>query len=145
MRAVQWLIRARRGPLGPVAYRALFVAFGIDVPPEVVFGEGLVLHHGAHGLVVHPRTSFGDRVHIYHRVTLGRADAHVPADESPFEGFVVEDDVWFGAGAVVLGGPGVTTIRRGSVVGANATLLESTGEWEIWAGSPARCVGRRKP
>jgi len=28
-------------------------------------------------------------------------------------------------------------------VGANAVLLESTGENEIWAGVPARCVGKR--
>ena len=27
--------------------------------------------------------------------------------------------------------------------GANAVLLSSTGENEIWAGAPARCVGRR--
>jgi len=30
-------------------------------------------------------------------------------------------------------------------VGANAVLLESTGEWEIWAGVPAVRVGEREP
>jgi serine O-acetyltransferase len=34
-------------------------------------------------------------------------------------------------------------VRRGSVIGANAVLLESTGEYEIWAGIPAHCVGKR--
>jgi serine O-acetyltransferase len=35
------------------------------------------------------------------------------------------------------------TVGRGTVVGANAVLARSTGEWEIWAGSPAKCVGTR--
>jgi len=29
-------------------------------------------------------------------------------------------------------------------VGANAVLLQSTGENEIWAGIPAKCVGKRE-
>jgi serine O-acetyltransferase len=37
--------------------------------------------------------------------------------------------------------PGVT-VRRATVIGANAVLLESAGNFEIWAGAPARCVGR---
>jgi len=35
-------------------------------------------------------------------------------------------------------------VRRGTVVGANAVLLQSTGENEIWAGVPARCIGQRE-
>jgi serine O-acetyltransferase len=38
---------------------------------------------------------------------------------------------------------GVLRVGRGTMVGANAVLLESTGEDEIWAGIPARCVGKR--
>jgi len=34
-------------------------------------------------------------------------------------------------------------VGRGTVVGANAVLLESTGENELWAGVPARKVGLR--
>jgi len=34
-------------------------------------------------------------------------------------------------------------VARGTVVGANAVLLESTGEEEIWAGVPAKRVGFR--
>jgi serine O-acetyltransferase len=56
---------------------------------------------------------------------------------------VVEDDVILAPGAKVLARQGVLTVGRGSVVGANAVLLESTRPGEIWAGVPARCVGRR--
>jgi serine O-acetyltransferase len=58
---------------------------------------------------------------------------------------VLEDDVILAPGAKVLCKEGLLVVRRGTVVGANAVLLESTGEWEIWAGMPARCVGQRDP
>ena len=32
----------------------------------------------------------------------------------------------------------------GSVIGANAVLLQSTGQNEIWAGVPARLIGKRE-
>ena len=140
------LLRHRSHPVvGPLARRALRMVSGVDVPPEVVIGDGLVVHHHGFGLVVHDRTRIGDRVHLFQGVTIGRADVWRPQWQSAFEGVVIEDDVWLCAGAVVLGGPGVTTVGRGTVVGANAVLLESTGEWEIWAGSPARRVGHRDP
>lgn len=34
-------------------------------------------------------------------------------------------------------------IGKGTVIGANSVLLSSTGENEIWAGVPAKCVGKR--
>jgi serine O-acetyltransferase len=77
-------------------------------------------------------------------VTLGRADVHRPAEQSAFEGIVVEDDVILASGAKVLCRQGILRIGRGTVVGANAVLLESTGENEIWAGVPARCLGKRE-
>jgi serine O-acetyltransferase len=86
----------------------------------------------------------GDRVKVYPGVTLGRADIHHPSEQSRFEGIVVEDDVILAPGAKVLCKEGVLRVRRGSVVGANAVLLHSTGEGEIWAGIPARCIGSRR-
>jgi serine O-acetyltransferase len=140
------LLRRRNHPVvGPLARRALRTVNRVDVPREVVIGDGLVVHHQGVGLVVHDRTRIGDRVHLFHGVTIGRADVWRPQWQSQFEGVVVEDDVWLCAGAVVLGGPGTTTVGRGTVVGANAVLLGSTGEWEIWAGAPARLIGHRDP
>jgi len=56
---------------------------------------------------------------------------------------VVEDDVILAPGAKVLCSQGVLRVRRGSVVGANAVLLVSTNEGEIWAGVPAKKIGDR--
>ncbi len=137
------LVYLRNTPLvGKLAYYALKF-LGIEFPRSVRVGNGVILEHGAFGTVIHSRTSIGDRVKIYPGVTVGRADIYLPADQSAFEGAVIEDDVILSPGSRVLGKDGVLYVRRGTVIGANAVLLQSTGEWEIWAGVPARCVGRR--
>lgn len=50
---------------------------------------------------------------------------------------VIEDDVWIGAGAVVL--PGVT-IGRGAVVAAGAVVTASVDPFTVVAGVPARAI-----
>ncbi len=107
----------------------------------MAIGPGFLLHHGGVGVVIHPKTTIGARVGIYPGVTLGRADIYRSISNSKFVGLVVEDDAILGAGAKILCEDGVLRVGRGSVIGANAVLLESTGENEIWAGIPARKVG----
>ncbi|MEJ2597230.1 MAG: hypothetical protein P8Z00_02795 [Anaerolineales bacterium] len=137
------LVYLRSTPLvGKLAYYALKF-LGVEFPLSVRVGTGLLLEHGGFGTVIHSRTSIGDRVKIYPGVTVGRADIYLPAERSAFAGIRIEDDVILSPGARVLGKDKVLCVRRGTVVGANAVLLQSTGEWEIWAGVPARCVGER--
>lgn len=137
------LVYTRRLPiLGKLAYYALKL-LGVEIPRRVPVGSDFELVHGGVGVVIHSRSTIGARVKIYPGVTLGRADIYRPAAESSFEGIVVEDDVILSPGAKVLCKQGILTVGRGTVIGANAVLLESTGEMEIWAGIPARCVGKR--
>jgi serine O-acetyltransferase len=137
------LVYARRWPIvGRLAYYLLKL-MGAEIPTGVQIGADFLLEHGGFGVVIHPKTRIGNRVRVYPGVTLGRADVYRSAASSRFEGFVVEDDVILSPGAKVLCKEGVLQVRRGSMVGANAVLLESTGEYEIWAGIPARCVGVR--
>lgn len=138
------LVYLRRWPfIGRLAYYLLKV-LGVEIPRRVTIGRDFELAHGGVGVVIHSRTHIGDRVKIYPGVTLGRADIHLPMERSRFEGIVIEDDVILAAGAKVLCKEGVLRVRRGSIVAANAVLLESTGEGEVWAGIPARCIGRRE-
>ena len=138
------LLYARRGRVfGRAAYYLLRL-LGAEVPLPVRIGEGCLLVHGGYGIVIHPKTTLGDRVKIYPGVTLGRADIHIPAEASAFEGIEIGDDVILSPGARILGKQGVLRIGSGAVIGANAVVLEDVGENEIWAGIPARLISLRK-
>ncbi len=138
------LVYAREVPaLGALAYYLLKL-MGVEIPRSVVFGKDFILVHGGFGVVIHPNTKIGDGVKIYPGVTLGRADIHRPIEDSPFKGILVEDEVILSPGAKVLGGEGLLRIGKGTIVGANAVLLESTEPGEIWAGVPACRVGHRE-
>jgi serine O-acetyltransferase len=134
--------------LGDKKWRRRFANRGLKLigcdwrPSEV--GEGLRMPHSTTGSVVHSRTKLGANVTIMQGATLGRSDSWRPGGSDGTEGLVVEDDVVIGANATVLFRSGqVVTVARGSIVGAGAVLSESTGEHEVWAGSPARKVGTR--
>lgn len=139
------LVYARQWPFfGRFAY-LLLKLLGAEVPRSVVVGKDFLLEHGGFGVVVHSHTTIGERVKIYPGVTIGRADIYRPSNVSRFERVVIEDDVILAPGCKVLGKDGVLRVGRGTVVGANAVLLQSTGEYEVWVGMPARCVGKREP
>lgn len=138
-----WLVYARRKPLiGRLAYYTLKL-LGVEIPRSVFIGKDFTLEHGGFGVVIHSRAVIGNRVKVYPGVTIGRADIYLPMEQSAFEGVVIEDDVILSPGARVLGKQGTLCVGVGTVIGANAVLLVSTGKWEIWAGMPARCVGQR--
>lgn len=137
------LVKARSSRIwGKLAY-GLLKALGSEIPCSVKIGEGFELVHGGFGVVIHPNTVIGKRVKVYPGVTLGRADIYKPSASSRFEGFIIEDDAILSPGAKILCKEGILKVGKGTVVGANAVLLESTGDMEIWAGVPARCTGKR--
>ncbi|HEY8272112.1 MAG TPA: acyltransferase [Pseudobdellovibrionaceae bacterium] len=53
---------------------------------------------------------------------------------------IIEDDVWIGAGAVIM--PGVN-LKKGTVVGANSVVTKSTEPYSIVVGAPARIISYR--
>lgn len=137
------LVYARNWPVfGQFAYYVLKF-LGVELPRTVKIGSGFELAHGGFGVVIHPHTVIGERVKIYPGVGLGRADIHRPATESLFKGILIEDDAILSPGVKVLCKEGILRVGRGTLVGANAVLLESTGEYEIWAGVPAHRIGLR--
>lgn len=138
------LVYARRWPLlGRLAYLTL-KALGAEVSRSAEIGTGFTLVHGGFGVVIHPNSKIGNNVKIYPGVTLGRADIHLPIERSKFQAIEIGDEVILSPGAKVLCKEGVLRVARGTVLGANAVLLESTGEGEVWAGLPAKKVGMRE-
>ena len=93
----------------PVVSRLFMYFLGCDIGlalPKTVF-----LPHPM-GIVIHSGTRIGDNVVIGHQVTLGGRDLSGAAPR-------VEDGVYIGAGAKILGG---LRIGRGATVGANRVL-----------------------
>lgn len=52
---------------------------------------------------------------------------------------IIKDDVWIGAGAIVL--PGVT-IEEGAIIGAGSVVTENVASFTIIGGVPARPIGQ---
>ena len=126
----------------------LLALFCIEFPREVVipkWGGGvdsIRFVHRAPGLVVHPKTSVGKRVQFYQGVTVGKKK---PWDGDEIEGGCeIQDDVILCAGCKVLFGKEKLIVGKGTIVGANSVLIQSTGENEISAGMPAKKIGNRK-
>jgi acetyltransferase-like isoleucine patch superfamily enzyme len=55
-------------------------------------------------------------------------------------GIRIGDDVWIGAGVIILDGVNVAT---GSVIGAGSVLTRSTEDYGVYVGNPARLIRRR--
>jgi serine O-acetyltransferase len=111
-----------------VAQTALFA---IEIDAGVVLGPGVYFVHSL-GVVVGGDARIGARVRFYGNNTIGTAHD----DGYP----VIEDDVWIGAGARILG---PVRIGARSRIGANAVVLMDVPPDHVAVGVPARIHPRR--
>ena len=112
----------------------------VDIPHAVKVGSGLILPHNGIGVVVHPTTVIGNNVRIYQNVTIGRADIWNDVPSENFIGAEIHDNAILCAGAKIIVKSKIT-VGTGTVIGANSVLTKSTGQYEIWAGVPAKKIG----
>jgi serine O-acetyltransferase len=98
---------------------------GIDIHPGAQIGTSFFIDHGT-GVVIGETAVLGDRVRLYHGVTLGAKRFAVDEAGGLVKGNarhpIVEDDVVIYAGATILGR---VTLGRGSVIGGNVWLTNS--------------------
>ena len=139
------LVRLRKAPVfGRLFYFILRLFHGVDIPRSVIIGSNVSFPHGSFGLVVNEGTIIEDNVRLYQGVTLGRADIHKSIKESNYKGILIKEGAIICAGAKVLCKENVLTVGKGTVIAANSVLLNSTGNYEIWAGIPAKKIGENK-
>lgn len=140
-----FLIRGRTIPIIGILFYFILKIIGVEIPLSVKLGKDVAFPHWAYGLVIHKNTEIEDDVRLYQGVTIGRADVYNDIQDSKFIGIRIASGAIIGAGAKVLGSEGVLVVGKGTIIGANSVLLESTGEFEIWAGNPARKIRDLQP
>lgn len=99
----------------------------IIIGNHVMFGPGVNIHGGNHIM---------DRVGVY----MDEVHKEAGSDAA----VIIEDDVWIGANAMILGGGGDDlVIGRGSVIGAGSVVTKSVQPYSVMVGVPARCIKKR--
>jgi serine O-acetyltransferase len=106
------------------------IVFAMVLPASARVGRDVLFGYQGLGVVVHADAVIGDRVVLATGVTIGGTGTQqgVP---------VIEDDVYIGSGAKLLG---PIRIGRGSRIGANAVVLMDVPAGAIAVGVPARVI-----
>lgn len=99
-----------------------YISDFVEIGQNVMMGPNVVIHSSVHGT---------------------KRDKPMARQKTVFKKIVIGDDVWIGAGAIILGG---SIVNNGAVIAAGSVLMEDTivGEYEIWAGNPARKIKERE-
>lgn len=111
---------------------------GMDLSWQANIGPGLAVTHGW-GLVVSPGATIGKNCTLFHGATLGQADK-ISSDGVRETGFpVLEDDVWVGPHALVVGN---VRVGRGSRILGGAFVTQDVPPRTMVGGNPAQILKR---
>lgn len=122
--------------LAKILHRWSCSAAGVDFSWKCNIGAGCAITHGW-GLVVSQGAEIGRNVTLFHGVTLGRRDRISESGERVTGFPVIEDEVWIGPHAIVVGG---IRVGRGSRIGGGAFVAEDVPPYSIVAGNPSQIV-----
>lgn len=119
-------------------------SFRCDVGTNISLGRSPLINYDC-VFLDSAEIRIGDHALIGPRVCLVTPDHDFPPEErrrvrTRARPIRIGDDVWIGAGAIVLGG---VTIGDGAVIGAGAVVTHDVPAGERWAGVPARRMGSR--
>lgn len=119
-----------------LAHRVTCQLACVDLPWQVDAGGGLRLTHGW-GAVISPGARIGRNVTVFHGVTLGRRD-RLSKDGTRTVGYpVIDDEVWIGPHAVIIG---AVHVGEGSRIAGGAFVDFDVEPYSVVVGNPGRIV-----
>jgi len=143
-------VKGSRIVVGPGSYIDAFVKIkAAGGTGDVIIGEQSFINSGC-VLYIGNGIAIGNNVSIAANCVLAPtnhefASASVPHQQQGFRpskgGIHVEDDVWIGAGTVILDG---ARLGKGAVVGALSLVRSRLEPYGIYAGNPITLIDRRK-
>jgi serine O-acetyltransferase len=114
------------------------VLYHNSLPPGSSVSSDIWLGHHSFGTIIHGNVVIGQRVKIWHNVTIA-----VRASSSSPHRIIIEDDVKIGANAVVISPhEGSLRIGRGARVGAGAVVSKDVPPGVTVVSAPARIIER---
>ena len=96
----------------------------------------LVLPHGVSGIFITQSAVIGSNVVVFQQVTIG---ANTMKESKSYGAPVIEDNVYIGAGAKIIG---AAHVGKNSRIGANAVVTHDVPDYAIVAGIPAKVIGQ---
>lgn len=105
---------------------------GIEIHPGAQLGEDIFIDHGM-GVVIGETSIVGNRVKLYHGVTLGGTGSEKGLKRHPS----IHHDAEIGANATLLGN---ITVGHHAKVGAGAVVLHDVPPYATAIGVPARII-----
>jgi maltose O-acetyltransferase len=122
-------------PSGIYSYSTISVGDDVFIGPQAVMtaAKGITI---GNKVMMGPRVMFIGGNHNTSRLGVFMADVKEKREEDD-QPIVVEDDVWVGAGAIVLKG---VVLGRGSIVAAGAVVTKSVPPYAVVGGTPARVL-----
>lgn len=115
----------------------------ILIGSNVFINSGCVLYSG-NGIVIGDNTAVAANC-VFAPVNHAFDDRNQLIREQRFKeskgGIIIEEDVWIGAGCVLLDG---SVLRKGCVIGAMSLVRGEVSAYSIQAGNPLRVIGQRR-
>jgi acetyltransferase-like isoleucine patch superfamily enzyme len=118
----------------------VYFPWNVEVEKRSSLNQGVIIDGTA-------SVRIGEGVRIAPNVYINTADHEIKADDRianqgfVIGGVVIEDDVWVGAGAILLKG---ITIGKGSVIGAGSVVTKDVPPYSIAAGIPCKVIKKRE-
>ena len=115
----------------------------IEIGNHVYLNSGTVLYSG-NGIKIGNNVLIGPNCNIVpanHEFRDSNTIIRLQGFQPSRGGIIIEDDVWLGANVTVVDG---AVISNGCVIGANSLVMGRLEAYCIYAGIPAKLIGRRK-